>query len=118
MPYYSPACGGKDVCTTTPFIFTSPHNVVAKWFEVRNDTTPAPGPEGAVRFTPFHVLNVAGTYQAPATNATHIHLATCGASGHPRLAFPNPVSDDHRICAGCTKTIFRLSRLRRTRLYG
>ena len=47
-------------------------------------------------------MNVAGTYQSPARTATHIHEAARGASGPPRLAFPNPVGDDKkRVSVGC-----------------
>jgi hypothetical protein len=48
------------------------------------------------------LLNVAGTYQSPAKTATHLHQAARGASGPPRLAFPNPVGDDKkRVSVGC-----------------
>jgi hypothetical protein len=48
------------------------------------------------------LLNVAGVYQSPAATATHIHQAARGASGPPRLAFPNPVGDDkRRVSVGC-----------------
>lgn len=42
---------------------------------------------------------VTGDYQSPALTATHIHEAAIGASGPPRLAFPNPlpISDDPTI---------------------
>jgi len=48
------------------------------------------------------LLNVAGGYQSPARTATHIHQAARGASGPPRLAFPNPIGDDkRRVSVGC-----------------
>merc|ERR1712230_316130 len=48
------------------------------------------------------LLNVAGTYLSPARTATHIHEAARGASGPPRLAFPNPQGDDKkRVSTGC-----------------
>ena len=48
------------------------------------------------------LLNVVGGYRSPARTATHIHEAARGASGPPRLAFPNPVGDDkRRVSVGC-----------------
>jgi len=39
---------------------------------------------------------------SPAKTATHIHQAAKGASGPPRIAFPNPVGDDfRRVSVGC-----------------
>jgi hypothetical protein len=44
-------------------------------------------------------MGVTGAYRSPALTATHIHEAVKGASGPPRLAFPNPspVSDDPSV---------------------
>lgn len=44
-----------------------------------------------------------GEYQSPAVTATHIHEATAGLSGPPRIAFPNPVDDGTgvRRSTGC-----------------
>ncbi|KAF5873517.1 uncharacterized protein Bfra_004979 [Botrytis fragariae] len=97
------------------FVFTSTYNVVALGSEVRNGTVSVPGPSNAVGYFNYGInahqdticynitlLNVAGTYQSPAKTATHIHEAARGASGPPRLAFPNPVGDDHRrVSVGC-----------------
>jgi hypothetical protein len=48
------------------------------------------------------LLNVVGDYQSPARTATHIHQARYGASGPPRIAFPNPIGDDERrVSVGC-----------------
>lgn len=49
---------------------------------------------------------VTGDYQSPARTATHIHQAAKGASGPPRIAFPNPlpVSNDPNVVrrsSGC-----------------
>ena len=39
---------------------------------------------------------------SPARTATHIHQAARGASGPPRVVFPNPVGDDRlRRSLGC-----------------
>ncbi|KUJ18421.1 uncharacterized protein LY89DRAFT_781475 [Mollisia scopiformis] len=126
LPYYPPPPGGweavkyppgtgSDSSCASPFKFTSTYHVVALGSEVRNGTTPAPGPKDAVGFFDFGInaetdticynitlLNVSGTPQSPAKTATHIHAASRGASGPPRLAFPNPVGDDKRRSSiGC-----------------
>lgn len=47
-------------------------------------------------------MGVTGDYQSMAKTATHIHEAAYGMSGPPRLAFPNPMGDDHvRRSVGC-----------------
>lgn len=38
----------------------------------------------------IRTVGVTGEYQSPAFTATHIHQADAGASGPPRIAFPNP----------------------------
>ncbi|TGO48176.1 hypothetical protein BOTNAR_0489g00080 [Botryotinia narcissicola] len=99
----------------SPFVFTSTYNIVALGSDVRNGTVSVPGPSDAVGNFNYGInahqdticynitlLNVAGTYQSPAKTATHIHEAARGASGPPRLAFPNPVGDDYcRVSVGC-----------------
>jgi hypothetical protein len=42
---------------------------------------------------------VTGAYQSPAVTATHIHEAANGATGPPRIAFPNPlpIGDDSAV---------------------
>lgn len=48
------------------------------------------------------LINVVGEYKSPAKTATHIHQGARGASGPPRIAFPNPVGDDKfRRSVGC-----------------
>lgn len=43
-----------------------------------------------------------GAYQSPARTATHIHQGARGASGPPRIVFPNPEGDDKkRVSTGC-----------------
>ncbi|CZR53244.1 uncharacterized protein PAC_03122 [Phialocephala subalpina] len=126
LPYYPPPPGGwesikyppetgDDASCNSPFMFTSTYHVTAVGSEVRNGTAPAPGPKDAVGFFEYGInswldticynitlLNVAGNPQSPAKTATHIHQAARGASGPPRIAFPNPVGDDkRRSTAGC-----------------
>lgn len=54
--------------------------------------------------------NFQGEFSSPATTATHIHEAALGASGPPRIAFPNPepVNGDLAVrnSAGCLKGPF------------
>jgi hypothetical protein len=49
-----------------------------------------------------------GNYQSPALTATHIHEAARGASGPPRLAFPNPIGNEkYANSFGCLSGPFR-----------
>jgi hypothetical protein len=54
--------------------------------------------------------NFQGDFESPATTATHIHEAARGASGPPRISFPNPESVGAdtavRNSAGCLKGPF------------
>ncbi|KAL2061343.1 hypothetical protein VTL71DRAFT_7616 [Oculimacula yallundae] len=54
--------------------------------------------------------NFQGEFSSPATTATHIHEAALGASGPPRISFPNPepVDGDMAVMnsAGCLKGPF------------
>lgn len=47
-------------------------------------------------------------YQSPAKTATHIHQATAGEFGPPRLAFPDPVDDGSGVLrsSGCLRGPF------------
>ncbi|KAK3674054.1 hypothetical protein LTR78_005901 [Recurvomyces mirabilis] len=107
---------GKDRdCKNGPFEFTSTYNIVATPDQVVNGTTPTGGLPGAIGYYNFGInsdkdlicwsitLNgFRGNYQSPARTATHIHQAAKGASGPPRLAFPNPVGDEKEaISVGC-----------------
>ncbi|CAI6282670.1 unnamed protein product [Periconia digitata] len=105
------------------FTFSMMQNVVAVPEEVVNGTEPTGGIAGASGTFNFG-LNAAmdmicynitlvgfqGEFDSPATTATHIHEAAKGASGPPRIAFPNPepVNGDvaHRNSAGCLKGPF------------
>lgn len=66
LPYYPPPPGGwesvkyppgtgEDASCNSPFTFTSTYHVTAVGLEVRNGTTPAPGPNDAVGFFEFGI---------------------------------------------------------------
>ncbi|KAF8863538.1 hypothetical protein BDZ45DRAFT_570763, partial [Acephala macrosclerotiorum] len=122
LPYYPPPPGGwefvkrppgtnEDASCNSPFTFTSTHHVTA----VGSEVTMSLSPVALVSRNPLCInsylnticynitlLNVAGTPQSPAKTAAHIHQAARGASGPPRITFPNPVGDDRRrSTAGC-----------------
>jgi hypothetical protein len=97
---------GKDYRPGGPFRFTSTYSVVATPDQVVNGTTPTGGLAGAIGYYNLgfnSVENIVcynitlfgfqGNYSSPAATATHLHQAARGASGPPRLAFPNPVLD-------------------------
>ncbi|KAJ9616945.1 hypothetical protein H2200_000665 [Cladophialophora chaetospira] len=96
----------------SPFFFTSTYNVVATPDQVINGTTRTPGEPGAIGYYNYGINSeldvicynitlkgVTGDYQSPANTATHIHEAAVGATGPPRIAFPDPkpVSDDPSV---------------------
>ena len=85
------------------FSFTSTHSIHAVPEEVVNGTEPTGGLAGASGTFAFGINSAAnmicynitlhnfqGEFDSPATTATHIHEAARGASGPPRIAFPNP----------------------------
>ncbi|KAJ0108241.1 hypothetical protein J7T55_000207 [Diaporthe amygdali] len=85
------------------FQFSSTQFVKATPDQVVNGTTKTgglPGASGTYNFginsqTDTICYNITlygfrGEYQSPAATATHIHEAARGASGPPRIAFPNP----------------------------
>lgn len=105
------------------FSFTSMQAINAVPEEVVNGTDPTGGLAGASGTFHFGINsamnmicynitlhNFQGEFDSPATTATHIHEAAKGASGPPRIAFPNPepVSADAvvRNSAGCLKGPF------------
>jgi hypothetical protein len=100
------------------FTFTSMHTIHATPDQVVNGTTPTGGIAGATGTFHFGINSAAnmicynitlhnfqGDFESPATTATHIHEAAVGASGPPRIAFPNPqpvdASGTVRNSAGC-----------------
>jgi hypothetical protein len=100
------------------FTFTSMHAVNAVPEEVVNGTEPTGGIAGASGTFHFGMNSAAnmicynitlhnfqGEFSSPATTATHIHEAARGASGPPRISFPNPepVNGDVAVrnSAGC-----------------
>lgn len=116
---------GKGKYMNGPFEFTSTYSVVATPDQVLNGTTPTGGLKGAVGYYDFginseydficfniKIVNFAGNYTSPAKTATHIHQAAKGASGPPRLAFPNPEGTGAvRYSRGCLMgKIYRLRR--------
>ncbi|PVI08100.1 hypothetical protein DM02DRAFT_488938, partial [Periconia macrospinosa] len=105
------------------FHFTMMQNVAAVPEEVVNGTEPTGGIAGASGTFNFGLNaemdmicynitlhNFQGEFNSPATTATHIHEAARGASGPPRIAFPNPepVNGDLAVrnSAGCLKGPF------------
>jgi hypothetical protein len=95
------------------FTFTSTHAVHATPEQVVNGTTPTGGIAGATGTFHFGINSAtnticynitlqgfAGDFSSPAVTATHIHEALVGASGPPRIAFPNP-----EIIGGITSTV-------------
>lgn len=105
------------------FAFSSMHMVQATPDQVVDGTTPTGGVAGASGTFNFGINaamnmicynitlhNFQGDFESPATTATHIHEAARGASGPPRIAFPNPepISADGvvRNSAGCLKGPF------------
>lgn len=106
------------------FHFTSTQMVKATPDQVVNGTTPTGGLAGASGTYNFGInsqteticYNITlygfrGEYQSPAATATHIHEAARGASGPPRIAFPNPQpvagNKDVRNSVGCITGPFK-----------
>jgi hypothetical protein len=94
------------------------HAIDATPDQVVNGTEPTGGLPGATGTFVFGLNSAAnmicynitlnnfqGEFDSPATTATHIHEAGRGASGPPRIAFPNPQPVDAagtvRNSAGC-----------------
>lgn len=115
-----PLDGGGDQV----FQFSSTQIVKATPDQVVNGTTPTgglPGASGTYNFginsqTDTICYNITlygfhGEYQSPAATATHLHEAARGASGPPRIAFPNPQpvagSHDVRNSVGCLTGPFK-----------
>lgn len=106
------------------FQFSSTQVVKATPDQVVNGTTKTgglPGASGTYNFginsqTDTICYNITlygfrGDYQSPAATATHIHEAARGASGPPRIAFPNPQpvagNKDVRNSVGCLTGPFK-----------
>ncbi|KAI9754059.1 MAG: CorA metal ion transporter [Chaenotheca gracillima] len=102
-------------CPSSIFTFTSTYFVKAVPGDVINGTESTPGEPGAVGYFNYGIvahedlicwnitlLGVTGDYKSPARTATHIHEGAKGASGPPRVVFPNPVGDhERRVSLGC-----------------
>ncbi|EON69419.1 hypothetical protein W97_08679 [Coniosporium apollinis CBS 100218] len=123
---YPPGTGANPAnCPpmNVPFTFTNTYSVVATPDQVVNGTTPTgglPGSSGLYLLGlntdtnticyNITIYNFRGEYQSLAITATHLHEAARGASGPPRIAFPNPVatSDPNvRNTVGCQTGPFR-----------
>ncbi|KAF2243799.1 hypothetical protein BU26DRAFT_436240 [Trematosphaeria pertusa] len=117
------AFGANAFAANDLFTFTSLHSIQATPDQVVNDTTPTGGLAGASGVFNFGINshanmicynitlhNFQGEFESPADTATHIHEAARGASGPPRIAFPNPEPIDEagtvRNSAGCLKGPF------------
>jgi CHRD domain len=114
LPYYPPP-SGKGECRNGPFKFTSTYSIVATPDQVVNGTTPTGGLPGCTGIYDFGInsdldlicwsiklVGFRGNYTSPARTATHIHQAARGASGPPRVTFPNPVgTGNERSSYGC-----------------
>lgn len=103
---------------SSPFTFTSTYVIKATPDQVVNGTTLTGGLQGAsglyllglnsaentICFN-VTIANFRGEYQSAARTATHIHEAAKGASGPPRIAFPNPAPvagmENVRRSVGC-----------------
>ena len=100
------------------FTFTSTHFINAVPEQVVDGTTPTGGIAGASGLFNFGINshanmicynltlhNFQGEFESPAQTATHLHEAALGASGPPRISFPNPlpINGDPAIrnSAGC-----------------
>jgi len=97
--------------------FTSIFNITATPDQVVTSTgAPAPGQPGAIGQFNYAIdsntdticydvtlTGVTGDYQSAALTATHIHQGLKGASGPPRIVFPNPgpITDGVRRSVGC-----------------
>jgi hypothetical protein len=105
------------------FAFSTMHMVSAVPEQVVNGTEPTGGIAGASGAFNFGINaamnmicykitlhNFQGEFSSPATTATHIHEAARGASGPPRISFPNPelLAPDSAVrnSAGCLKGPF------------
>ncbi|CAD6953798.1 unnamed protein product [Tilletia laevis] len=111
----------KQQFTSAFSVRATPETVIA------TDGTSAPGQTGALGHYAFRInsetevicydirlVGVSGAYSSKALTATHIHQAAAGASGPPRIAFPNPafVRKNHlgqevRESKGCLQGPFR-----------
>lgn len=113
---------GADTPVPAPEEFTSAFTTMATPDQVvDSEGEQAPGQDGATGTFTFRINSdldivcyditlegVSGEYMSPAKTATHIHEAATGASGPPRLAFPDPtpVGDGPRTSSGCMQGPF------------
>jgi hypothetical protein len=117
------ALAAKALAADQLFAFSSTHYISAVPEQVVNGTELTGGLAGASGTFNFGLNSAAnmicynitlhnfqGEFDSPATTATHIHEAARGASGPPRIAFPNPepVNGDVAVrnSAGCLEGPF------------
>ena len=121
LAFTAPA-GAADDPVAEPETFTSMFTAMATPDMVVNpDGVPTPGEPGATGTFNYRInsddevicydITLSGVtppYESPARTATHIHEATSGAAGPPRLAFPNPedAGDGTRRSSGCMQGPF------------
>ena len=105
-----------------PATFTSAFTAMATPDAVVNaDSVPTPGQPGASGSFMYRInsdldvlcyditlTGVTPPYQSPAKTATHIHQATAGKAGPPRIALPNPEDDGtgELVSSGCVQGPF------------
>ncbi|KAK5075768.1 hypothetical protein LTR70_009762 [Exophiala xenobiotica] len=106
--------------SANPFTFTSTYSVKATPDQVIGPDGPTGGLAGATGYYELGLnsdtnticynitlIGFRGDYQSAALTATHIHEAAKGATGPPRIAFPNPVGDEkYANSIGCIKGPF------------
>ncbi|MCX6462800.1 MAG: CHRD domain-containing protein [Pseudonocardiales bacterium] len=94
----------QDADVPEPSSFTSMFSATTTPDNVVNaDGEPVPGPDGGTGTWTFRINSdeeiicydivvegITAEYESPARTATHIHEAAAGASGPPRVVFPNP----------------------------
>jgi len=110
----------SDTPAPKPAFFSSTYVVNATPDQVVNGTNPTGGLQGASGSYWIGIRSDAnvicyditldgfrGDYQSPAVTATHIHEAARGASGPPRVAFPNPTGEGTRKSVGCLTGPFK-----------
>ncbi|XKK41849.1 CHRD domain-containing protein [Nocardiopsis sp. ARC36] len=116
------ASAHADDKASTPRTFTSAYTVKATpGMVVDNEGNPARGERGARGTFEFRInsdaevicyriefTGVTTPYRSPARTATHIHQASAGEFGPPRLAFPDPVDDGDGVLrsSGCMRGPF------------
>ncbi len=119
---FAAAPAGADTPVAEPDSFTSAFTAMATPDQVVNgEGVATPGEPGAMGTFTLRINSdldivcydialegVTGDYMSAAKTATHLHEASAGAAGPPRLAFPNPtpIGDGPRSSSGCMQGPF------------